>query len=178
MISGEAGKGTKAFARLTGTQGRRQSQPAQTSASPNILGQTRKRATAFCTLPLQTRPDSLSISDRLVGPLNETPKGSAAGYIPTGRKTADRSAYCGPTEPKRGDMRTSHHLNPKLTSGCKRWFLDGKDGDGKTVTNPNTGYGACARKRAGRKTRPFYNNGDSASTTGVSVYIMGIADKM
>ncbi len=75
-------------------------------------------------------------------------------------------------------MRTSHHLNPKLTPGCKRWFLDGKDGDGKTVTNPNTGYGACARKRAGRKTRPFYNNGDSASTTGVSVYIMGIADKM
>jgi hypothetical protein len=83
----------------------------------------------------------------------------------------------GQAEPKRSDMRTLHGLIPKLIPGCKLWFLDGKDSEGKTVSNPNIGYGACEIKLAGGKTRPFYNIGVSANTTGVSVYIMGIADK-
>ena len=80
-------------------------------------------------------------------------------------------------EPKRGDMQALHRAILKIMPKCKLWFLDGKDGDGKIVTNPNIGYGECDIKLAGGKSRPFYNIGVSANTTGLSVYIMGLADK-
>jgi hypothetical protein len=60
---------------------------------------------------------------------------------------------------------------------CKLWFLDGKDEKGKTVSNPNIGYGSQTIKYANGKTKEFYQIGISANTTGISVYIMGIADK-
>ena len=80
-------------------------------------------------------------------------------------------------EPKRSDMRALHRLISKVMPACKLWFLDGKDGDDKTVTNPNIGYGTCTIRYAGGKTREFYNIGVSANTTGISVYVMGIEDK-
>jgi hypothetical protein len=60
---------------------------------------------------------------------------------------------------------------------CKLWFLDGKDEKGKTVSNPNAGYGSYTIKYADGTTRDFYQIGLSANTTGISVYIMGIKDK-
>src|SRR6185295_17043189 len=57
------------------------------------------------------------------------------------------------------------------------WFLDGKDDKGKTVTNPNIGYGFYTIKYADGKTREFYQIGLSANTTGISVYILGLEDK-
>ena len=60
---------------------------------------------------------------------------------------------------------------------CKLWFLDGKDDKGKTVSNPNIGYGSYTIKYADGTTREFYQIGLSANTTGISVYIMGIKDK-
>jgi hypothetical protein len=83
----------------------------------------------------------------------------------------------GQPEPKRADMRALHRLILKAMPKCRLWFLDGKDGDGKTVTNPNIGYGLQTIKYAGGKTREFYQIGISANTTGISVYILGIEDK-
>jgi hypothetical protein len=60
---------------------------------------------------------------------------------------------------------------------CKLWFLDGKDDKGKTVSNPNIGYGFYTIKYADGTTREFYQIGLSANTTGISIYIMGIKDK-
>jgi hypothetical protein len=60
---------------------------------------------------------------------------------------------------------------------CKLWFLDGKNEEGKTVSNPNIGYGFYTIKYADGKTREFYQIGLSANTTGISVYILGIDDK-
>ncbi len=80
-------------------------------------------------------------------------------------------------EPKSSDMQALHHLISKLMPGCKLWFLDGKDSKGKTVSNPNIGYGLHTIEYAGGKTREFYRIGLSANTTGISVYIMGIKDK-
>jgi len=80
-------------------------------------------------------------------------------------------------EPKRDDMRVLHRLILKAIPGCKLWFLDGKDSDGKTVSNPNIGYGLQTIKYANGKTREFYQIGLSANTTGISVYILGIEDK-
>ncbi|MGH9873805.1 MAG: hypothetical protein ACRD9S_15250 [Pyrinomonadaceae bacterium] len=44
-------------------------------------------------------------------------------------------------EPKRSDMQALHQLILEVKPACKLWFLDGKDSAGKTVSNPNVGYG-------------------------------------
>lgn len=63
-----------------------------------------------------------------------------------------------------------------IMPGCKLWFLDGKNDDGKVVSNPNIGYGSRDHKTADG-TREFYQIGLTATTSGISVYIMGIEDK-
>jgi hypothetical protein len=60
---------------------------------------------------------------------------------------------------------------------CRLWFLDGKNSENKTVSNPNIGYGFQTMKYADGKTREFYQIGLSANTSGISVYILGIDDK-
>lgn len=80
-------------------------------------------------------------------------------------------------EPKRSDMQELHRLVLKIQPTCKLWFLDGKDENNKTVSNPNVGYGVHIMNYAGGKTREFYQVGFSANTKGISVYIMGIEDK-
>ena len=80
-------------------------------------------------------------------------------------------------EPKRSDMQDLHMRTLNLLPGCKLWFLDGKDSNGKTVSNPNIGYGGYTIKYADGTTREFYQIGISANTTGISVYIMNIKDK-
>lgn len=80
-------------------------------------------------------------------------------------------------EPKRSDMQGLHNIILQLMPACKLWFLDGKDSEGKTVSNPNIGYGTCTMKYAGGKTREFYQIGLSANTSGISVYVMGVDDK-
>ena len=80
-------------------------------------------------------------------------------------------------EPKRSDMQELHRIIQKIMPACKLWFLDGKDSENKTVSNPNIGYGLQTIKYADGKTREFYQIGLSANTTGISVYILGIEDK-
>jgi hypothetical protein len=80
-------------------------------------------------------------------------------------------------EPKRTEMQQLHHMILALMPPCKLWFLDGKDEKGKTVSNPNIGYGSQTTKYADGKTREFYQIGISANTTGISIYIMGINDR-
>lgn len=78
---------------------------------------------------------------------------------------------------KRIDMQALHQIILQLMPGCKLWFLDGKNSAGKTVSNPNIGYGSHTINYAGGKTKVFYQIGLSANTTGISVYILGIKDK-
>ncbi|MGO9946275.1 MAG: DUF1801 domain-containing protein [Steroidobacteraceae bacterium] len=80
-------------------------------------------------------------------------------------------------EPKRGDMQVLHQHILQVLPKCKLWFLDGKDDKGKTVSNPNIGYGLQTIKYADGKTREFYQIGMSANKTGISIYILGIKDK-
>ena len=80
-------------------------------------------------------------------------------------------------EAKRGDMQELHRIILEVKPKCKLWFLDGKDEKGKTVSNPNIGYGAQNMKYADGSTREFYQIGLSANKTGISVYILGIEDK-
>jgi hypothetical protein len=80
-------------------------------------------------------------------------------------------------EPKRSDMQELHRITLQVLPACKLWFLDGKNSDGKTVSNPNIGYGLQTIKYADGTTKEFYQIGLSANTTGISVYILGIEDK-
>ena len=80
-------------------------------------------------------------------------------------------------EPKRSNMQELHLRILDVLPKCKLWFLDGKDDKGKTVSNPNIGYGSYRMKYSDGKTKEFYQIGLSANTTGISVYIMGINDK-
>ena len=80
-------------------------------------------------------------------------------------------------EPKRSEMQAWHHIMLQIMPACKLWFLDGKNSENKTVSNPNIGYGSYTIKYADGTCREFYQIGLSANTTGISVYIMGIQDK-
>ncbi len=80
-------------------------------------------------------------------------------------------------EPKRRDLQTLHQLTLEVSSGCKLWFLDGKNSEGKVVSNPNIGYGSYTIQYADGTTKEFYQVGLSANTSGISVYILGLEDK-
>jgi hypothetical protein len=80
-------------------------------------------------------------------------------------------------ELKRSDMAELHRVILDVLPGCKLWFLDGKNSEGKIVSNPNIGYGSYTIKYTNGTTREFYQIGMSANTTGISVYIIGIEDK-
>ncbi|MGQ0740356.1 MAG: DUF1801 domain-containing protein [Bacteroidota bacterium] len=80
-------------------------------------------------------------------------------------------------ERKRGEMLELHRIILQVMPLCKLWFLDGKDDNGKTVSNPNIGYGSYTIKYADGTTREFYQIGLSANKTGISVYILGLEDK-
>lgn len=80
-------------------------------------------------------------------------------------------------EPKYSDMQELHRIIQEIMPGCKLWFLDGKNDEGKTVANPNIGYGLYTIHYADGKIKEFYQIGLSANTTGISVYILSIKDK-
>ena len=80
-------------------------------------------------------------------------------------------------EPKRDEMQALHDMILQVSPASKLWFLDGKNTEGKIVSNPNIGYGSFTMKYTDGSTREFYQIGLSANSTGISVYIMGIEDK-
>ena len=80
-------------------------------------------------------------------------------------------------EPKRIDMQALHDIILRVSPGCKLWFLDGKNDEGKVVSNPNIGYGSRDHRYADGTIGEFYQIGVSANKTGISVYILGIEDK-
>lgn len=80
-------------------------------------------------------------------------------------------------EPKRSEMQQLHELILRISPGCKIWFTDGKNDEGKIVANPNIGYGFYTIHYADGTSREFYRIGLSANTTGISVYILGLSDK-
>lgn len=80
-------------------------------------------------------------------------------------------------EPKRNDMQALHQIILHIMPAGRLWFSDGKNSEGKTISNPSIGYGARTITYADGRTKEFYQVGISANTTGISVYILGINDK-
>jgi hypothetical protein len=80
-------------------------------------------------------------------------------------------------EPKRSEMQALHDSILKISPGCKLWFLDGKNSEGKVVSNPDIGFGSRPHKYADGTISEFYQIGLSPNKAGISVYIMGIEDR-
>lgn len=80
-------------------------------------------------------------------------------------------------EAKRADVEGLHNLILKVSPKCKLWFVDGKNAEGKVVSNPDIGYGSRDHKYADGTVSKFYQVGLSPNKTGISVYILGIEDK-
>jgi Domain of unknown function (DU1801) len=80
-------------------------------------------------------------------------------------------------EAKGKDLQKLHDIILELKPDARLWFLDGRNADGKVVSNPNIGYGLRTIKYADGSSKEFYQVGVSANTTGISVYIMGIEDR-
>jgi hypothetical protein len=83
----------------------------------------------------------------------------------------------GQPEAKHDEMQELHRLMLRISPECKLWFLDGRNEEGKIVSNPNIGYGVQLIEYANGTNREFYQIGISANTTGISIYIIGIEDK-
>lgn len=80
-------------------------------------------------------------------------------------------------EPKRSEMQELHDLVLGVKPKCKLWFLDGKNSEGKVVSNPDIGFGSRPHKYADGTISEFYQIGISPNKSGISVYIMGIEDR-
>ena len=92
------------------------------------------------------------------------------------REQIDR--YIGDQSPAKGEeLRDLHRRILEISPEAELWFLDGRNGDGKVVSNPNIGYGSQTLSYADGDSRAFYKVGLSANTSGLSVYVMGLKDK-
>ena len=80
-------------------------------------------------------------------------------------------------ETKRRDINLLHNFMLTEYPGIPLWFLDGKNADGKIISNPNIGYGQTTLHYADGKSKLFYCVGISANTGGISVYIMNAPNK-
>lgn len=78
---------------------------------------------------------------------------------------------------KRAEMEELHNRILRIMPECKLWFLDGKNAEGKVVSNPDIGYGSRDHKYADGSVSEFYQVGLSANKSGISVYILGIEDE-
>lgn len=75
------------------------------------------------------------------------------------------------------DMQDLHNIILSIIPDCALSFLDGKNNEGKVVSNPNIGYGSQIINYADGSSREFYQIGISANSSGISVYIIGLSDK-
>lgn len=81
-------------------------------------------------------------------------------------------------ESKQQDLLTLHELMSNLLPTGKLWMEDGKNEEGKVVANPTIGYGQQRMLLAKGKPREMFQIGISANTSGISIYLIGIRNKL
>ena len=81
-------------------------------------------------------------------------------------------------ESKQQDLLTLHKLMSNILPTGKLWMEDGKNEEGKVVSNPTIGYGQQTRLLAKGKSREMFQIGISANTSGISIYLIGIRNKL
>jgi hypothetical protein len=119
----------------------------------------------------------MSGAHNLVRRFDETPWVGSTGDARMSVQDQIDKYIAGQSSAKREELQELHQLVLSVSPDCKLWFLDGKNEEGKIVTNENIGYGSQTIEYATGKTREFYRIGVSANATGISVYLIGIKDK-
>lgn len=79
---------------------------------------------------------------------------------------------------KQRDLLQLHELMLAILPTGKLWMEDGKNEAGKVVTNPTIGYGNQTLLLAKGKSREMFQIGISANTSGISIYLIGIRNKL
>lgn len=80
-------------------------------------------------------------------------------------------------EAKSNELQLLHNFIVRLNPTCKLWFDNGINEEGKVVTNPTIGYGQLTLHYAKGDTKDFFQIGICATTSGISIYLIGIKDK-
>ena len=81
-------------------------------------------------------------------------------------------------ESKQQDLLTMHELMNNILPTGKLWLEDGKNEEGKVVANPTIGYGQQRMLLAKGKSREMFQIGISANSSGISIYLIGIRNKL
>lgn len=81
------------------------------------------------------------------------------------------------TESKSSELLVLYQHISALFNNDQLWFDDGKNSDGKVVTNPTIGFGNLQLETVKGKTKDVFQVGLSGHSTGISVYIIGLKDK-
>jgi hypothetical protein len=79
---------------------------------------------------------------------------------------------------KQQDLISLHELMRTILPSGKLWMEDGKNEEGKVVTNPTIGYGQQTMLLAKGKSREMFQIGISANKSGISIYLIGIRNKL
>ncbi|MBX7183284.1 MAG: DUF1801 domain-containing protein [Bacteroidia bacterium] len=78
---------------------------------------------------------------------------------------------------QQGQMRQLHGFLLEWFPGVRLWFSDGRNEDGKIVSNPSIGYGHYWQIYANGSRKELFQIGISSNKTGISIYVLGIKDK-
>ena len=79
---------------------------------------------------------------------------------------------------KQQDFLSLHELIRSILPEGKLWMEDGKNEEGKVLTNPTIGYGQQTMLLAKGKSREMFQIGISSNTSGISIYLIGIRNKL
>lgn len=79
---------------------------------------------------------------------------------------------------KQQDLLVLHELMRSTLPTGKLWMEDGKNQNGKVVTNPTIGYGQQTMLLAKGKSREMFQIGISANSSGISIYLIGVRNKL
>lgn len=78
---------------------------------------------------------------------------------------------------KRSDLVLIHERIRQLLPEGRLWFTDGRNAEGKVISNPTIGYGLHTLCYADGTSREYFKIGLLANATGISFHILGIEDK-
>lgn len=79
---------------------------------------------------------------------------------------------------KQKDLLALYELMRSILPTGKLWMEDGKNDAGKVVANPTIGYGQQTMLLAKGKSREMFQIGISANSSGISIYLLGIRNKL
>ncbi|MEN9995083.1 MAG: hypothetical protein RL762_1740 [Bacteroidota bacterium] len=80
-------------------------------------------------------------------------------------------------ESKQQELQAFIRIVAQVAPQEKATYFDGKDKEGKVVTNPTIGFGSYLHHFSDGRMEQLYRIGISPNATGFSIYVLGLKDK-